>query len=95
MRPQPPDGAGTGLLAALAGGATSRRPLTVASTFPSAAGAGTAMARTRSAAKAVDEPEREDTGMVLPPVPSQDDQSNDPAVRAGGIDCGLLLRLAA
>lgn len=53
------------------------------------------MARTRSAAKAVDEPEREDTGMVLPPVPSQDDQSNDPAVRAGGIDCGLLLRLAA
>lgn len=41
------------------------------------------MARTRSAAKAVEEPEREDTGMVLPPVPSQDDTTTDPAVRSG------------
>ncbi|PRW45481.1 arginine--tRNA chloroplastic mitochondrial-like isoform X2 isoform B [Chlorella sorokiniana] len=38
------------------------------------------MARTRSAVKVVEEPEREDTGMVLPPVPSQDDESQDPAV---------------
>ncbi|KAL4422281.1 hypothetical protein ABPG75_008478 [Micractinium tetrahymenae] len=39
------------------------------------------MARTRSAAAAAaPEPEREDTGMVLPPVPSMDDRSKDPAV---------------
>ena len=42
------------------------------------------MARTRGAAAATapDEPEREDTGMVLPPVPSADDLSKDPAASA-------------
>lgn len=49
---------------------------------PDAAQLTLAMARTRSAAAATaPEPEREDTGMVLPPVPSMDDRSKDPAVR--------------
>lgn len=43
------------------------------------------MVRTRSAAPAAkggkaDEPEREDTGMVLAAVPSQDDRAADPEV---------------
>lgn len=41
----------------------------------------TSMARTRSAVAKADEPEREDKGMVLPAVPSNEDRSQDPPVR--------------
>ena len=55
------------------------------------------MARTRGAADAApppsgaaaDEPEREDTGMVLPQVPSAEDRSQDPQV------CACVTALAA